>query len=101
MHVQLRPRHQDPGRQGRIVEDRSLIKPDRNNFGPRLGFAYTMTPKTVIRGGYGISYIHFHRAGGANILPINGPQVDHRRRLADANPTPALPHDPAGLPRRL
>ena len=24
---------------------------------------------------YGISYVHFHRAGGANILPINGPQV--------------------------
>ena len=31
--------------------------------------------KTVIRGGYGISYVHFHRAGGANVLPINGPQV--------------------------
>jgi hypothetical protein len=29
----------------------------------------------VARGAYGISYIHFHRAGGANILPINGPQV--------------------------
>ena len=57
------------------LEDRSTIKPDRNNFGPRIGFAYTMTPKTVVRGGYGLSYIHFHRAGGANILPINGPQV--------------------------
>ena len=29
----------------------------------------------MIRGGYGISYVHFHRAGGANVLPINGPQV--------------------------
>ena len=57
------------------LEDRSTIKPDRNNFGPRLGLAYTLTPRTVIRGGYGISYVHFHRAGGANILPINGPQV--------------------------
>ena len=28
-----------------------------------------------MRGGYGISYVHFHRAGGANVLPINGPQV--------------------------
>ena len=54
---------------------RSTVKPDRNNFGPRLGFAYTLTPTTVLRGGYGISYIHFHRAGGANVLPINGPQV--------------------------
>jgi hypothetical protein len=57
------------------LEDRSAIKPDRNNFGPRLGMAYTLTPRTVVRGGYGISYVHFHRAGGANILPINGPQV--------------------------
>ena len=33
------------------------------------------SPRTVVRGGYGISYVHFHRAGGANILAINGPQV--------------------------
>jgi hypothetical protein len=30
-------------------------------------------PSTVVRGGYGISYVHFHRAGAANILSINGP----------------------------
>jgi hypothetical protein len=57
------------------LEDRATIKPDRNNFGPRLGLAYTITPRTVFRGGYGVSYVHFHRAGGANVLPINGPQV--------------------------
>jgi hypothetical protein len=55
--------------------DRALINPDRNNFGPRLGLAYSMTPKTVLRGGWGLSYIHFHRIGAANLLPINGPQV--------------------------
>jgi hypothetical protein len=55
--------------------DRALVNPDRNNFAPRIGFAYTVTPKTVIRGGWGISYIHFHRAGAANLLSINGPQV--------------------------
>nr|MBA3271685.1 TonB-dependent receptor [Acidobacteriota bacterium] len=57
------------------LQDRSTIKPDRNNFAPRLGFAFTLTPDTVFRGGYGLSYVHFHRAGGANVLPINGPQV--------------------------
>lgn len=57
------------------LEDRALVKPDRNNWAPRLGFAWTMTPKTVLRGAYGISYIHFHRAGGGNVLSINGPQV--------------------------
>ena len=63
-----------PARDG-SVEDRSTITPDRNNVGPRLGFAWTPIARTAIRGGYGISYVHFHRAGGANVLPINGPQV--------------------------
>jgi Carboxypeptidase regulatory-like domain len=31
------------------------------NFGPRLGFAWTVNPKTVVRGGYSLSY---SRAGG-------------------------------------
>lgn len=57
------------------IQDRSTIRPDTNNFGPRIGLAYTLNPRTVIRGGYGISYVHFHRAGGANVLAINGPQV--------------------------
>ena len=57
------------------IYDRALVNPDRNNFGPRLGFAYTVTPGTVIRGGYGVSYVHFSRAGGGDLLPINGPQV--------------------------
>jgi hypothetical protein len=32
------------------------IPVDRNNWAPRLGFAYTLNPKTVIRGGAGIYY---------------------------------------------
>jgi hypothetical protein len=37
--------------------DRGIYNPDRNNFAPRFGFAYTLTPKTVLRGGYAIHYI--------------------------------------------
>jgi hypothetical protein len=48
-------------------------------------------PDTVVRGGYGLSYVHFHRAGGANILPINGPQV------INAVVTQTTPLDPACL----
>lgn len=55
--------------------NRALVDPDKNNFGPRLGFAYNVAPKTVLRGGYGISYIHFNRLGGENILAFNGPQI--------------------------
>ena len=45
------------------IYERSLVHPDRNNWAPRIGLAYQMTPKTVIRSGYGISYIHFNRLG--------------------------------------
>jgi len=57
------------------IYDRALVDPDRNNLAPRVGLAYTITPKTVVRSGFGVSYIHFNRAGGGNLLPINGPQV--------------------------
>ena len=45
-----------------------------------------MTPKTVVRGGWGMSYIHFHRIGAANILSINGPQVVNAV-VSQSNPT--------------
>jgi hypothetical protein len=89
-----------PAKDGSL-EDRSTVKPDRNNFGPRLGFAYSMTPDTVIRGGYGVSYIHFHRAGGGNLLPINGPQVINavvnQTNPADAAFVPSQQGYPTGL----
>ena len=83
------------------VADRALINPDRNNFGPRLGFAYTATPNTVVRGGYGVSYVHFSRAGGGDVLPINGPQVVNAV-INQTNPSspsflPAEQGYPAGL----
>ncbi len=55
--------------------DRSLVHPDRNNWAPRLGLAYQLTNKTVIRGGYGLAYIHFNRMGGENLLGYNGPAI--------------------------
>ncbi len=66
---------------GNISTDFTLVdkvwrdNPQRNNFAPRIGFAYSLDSKTAIRSGYGISYIHFNRSGGGNILAINGPQV--------------------------
>ncbi len=57
------------------IYDRALVNPDRNNFAPRLGLAFSVNDKTVIRSGYGVSYIHFNRLGGENLLSFNGPNV--------------------------
>ncbi len=57
------------------IANRALVDPDRNDFAPRIGFAFAPTSRMSIRGGYGVSYIHFNRAGAGNLLPINGPQV--------------------------
>lgn len=35
---------------------RALYDPDRNDWAPRFGFAYSFGQKTVVRGGYGIFY---------------------------------------------
>lgn len=57
------------------IYQRSLVNPDRNNWGPRVGLAYQLSPKTVIRSGYGVGYVHFNRLGGENLLGYNGPSI--------------------------
>lgn len=57
------------------IYDRALVTPDRNNFGPRIGTAYSVNDKTVLRSAYGIGYVLFNRLGGENLLPFNGPHV--------------------------
>jgi hypothetical protein len=57
------------------LAQRALVDPNYKNFGPRIGLAYSITPKTVVRSGYGISYIEFMRQGGDSYLAYNGPDV--------------------------
>ena len=55
-----------PGRSGRHTFDEIPV----NAFGPRFGFAYKLTDKTVFRGGYGIYYAGV--AFGQGPAPIRG-----------------------------
>ena len=75
------------------IADRALVNPDRNNFAPRLGLAYSVNPKTVVRGGWGVSYVHVNRIGSANLLAINGPQVVRAvvNQTTDVGRLPARP----------
>ncbi len=54
---------------------KTLVNPDFTDFGPRVGFAYAVDSKTALRGGFGISYAHYTRAGSGDILGINAPQA--------------------------
>jgi hypothetical protein len=46
-----------------------LISPDTNNFAPRIGLAYKVTPKFIVRAGYGIFY------GGDEAGPYSNPSM--------------------------
>jgi hypothetical protein len=55
--------------------ERTLIHPDRNNFAPRLGFAYTPASRWVVRGGYGVFFTHTVRQGREGLLGFNPPYL--------------------------
>ena len=55
--------------------ERALIHPDRNNFAPRLGFAYTPWARLVVRGGYGVFFTHTVRQGREGLLGFNPPYL--------------------------
>jgi Carboxypeptidase regulatory-like domain/TonB dependent receptor len=52
---------------------RALIHPDLNDFAPRVGFAYQVTDRLVLRGGYGVFYQHNSRIGSESLLQLNPP----------------------------
>jgi hypothetical protein len=52
--------------------NRYTVNPNKEDFGPRVGAAFTLDSKTVLRGGYGISYSHWNRVG-SSYLTLNAP----------------------------
>lgn len=83
---------------------RGIIDPDWNNFGPRVGIAYSATPSTVIRAGFSLVYNVFagkqQIAQGSRVTwpkaqwlqtgPINVTTVD----VTMDNPFSGLPSSP-------
>ena len=59
------------------LEDRALVKPDKNNFSPRFGAVYQLTDKTIVRGGYGVFYNQFDRIGSEDQLALNPPGLQN------------------------
>jgi hypothetical protein len=71
----------DPGTQSLIqassgsLYNRALVNMPKLDFAPRLGVAYSLDSKTVVRAGYGINFAQFNREGGENLLVYNLPAI--------------------------
>jgi hypothetical protein len=88
---------------------RAYWSPEKNNFQPRIGLAYQLRPKTIIRAGYGIftasigvNYTNTNQTGFSQSTPIqasldNG--LTFRATNADPFPTGMIP--PAGAANGL
>jgi hypothetical protein len=74
---------------------RGLINPDLNNFAPRIGLAYQLSSKLVLRSGYGIFYGGQENGPFSNPSPgFNPPYFDSQ---AFATPCSAASANPASL----
>ncbi|MGE0360577.1 MAG: carboxypeptidase regulatory-like domain-containing protein [Vicinamibacterales bacterium] len=73
------------------VQDRTLIRPDRNDIAPRVGVSWNPASRLVIRGGYGIFYQQTDRYGSESQLGLNLPQlVDAAISANSGNDRPAF-----------
>jgi hypothetical protein len=71
-----------------VTEDkRSPFDADLNNWQPRVGFAYAVTPKLAIRGGYGLFYqlsratVYGHTGAGFNVNSTTNFTLDSNATL--------------------
>jgi outer membrane receptor protein involved in Fe transport len=55
-----------------VPQSVGFIEPIRNNWAPRIGFAYRLTPRWVFRGGYGI-YYNPNQLNSYTLLTTNPP----------------------------
>jgi len=72
------------------MAERALVNPDRNNLGPRAGFVYQVTPKTILRGGYGLFFNPLDRIGSEDQLSLNPPGLRNINQQTTSTTTPVL-----------
>lgn len=83
------PRLVYAGSEGDDTYNRAMIAIDRNNFMPRVGFAYKLKEKTVLRAGYGVFFMLFEPLGDSEFL-IGNPPNAFGVNLASSATVPAV-----------
>jgi hypothetical protein len=77
---------------------RRAFAPDKNNFQPRIGVAWRLLPKWVLRGGYALTYLGQDAAGPATgfsqtttLIPSTDGGITPAASLSDPFPTNLFP----------
>ena len=76
--------------------NRALMTTDKTNFAPRLGMAYRLTEKTVLRMAYGMYYGNMSNTGGGEFMETM-PPFHIKSSLVTGRVDPFLSHS-EGLP---
>ena len=63
-----------------------LVETEKGNLAPRVGFAYQVTPKLVVRGGYGLFFNSFENQGYGPNIGENYPFVYNLSYFTQSNP---------------
>jgi len=92
----------NPAAAGIIIAGQNGVSPGvldlrKHNFSPRVGFAYTLTPKTVVRAAYGLFYFNEQGTGGSARLFVANP-FDAEGAVACSSTQPCLSLQNGGIP---
>lgn len=60
---------------------RTLVRPDRNNWAPRVGASFRVRDNMVLKGGYAVFYQAIDRIGSSAAIQLNPPQLVEFRGL--------------------
>jgi len=79
------------------VAQGAMVNTQHLNFAPRVGFAYQLLPKLVVRGGYGIFYGGIEDIGGSPMITENFPIEYNVTQTAVNAATPLAADNSIGL----
>ncbi|MBI1789097.1 MAG: TonB-dependent receptor [Acidobacteria bacterium] len=69
---------------------RAMYAPDRNNWAPRIGLAYSLNPKTVLRAGYGIFFTNSQNFVNNFVINRRQPPFAETQQITSSTARPEI-----------